>query len=44
VFAAWSEAEVDGRLHPPDSTPYGLREMAYIDPDGNLLRVGSPLP
>ena len=23
---------------------YGLREGAHVDPDGNLLRFGSPLP
>lgn len=43
VYEAWSEAGVDGRLHAPVDTPYGLREMAYVDPDGNLLRIGSPL-
>jgi hypothetical protein len=24
-------------------TPYGLREFAFRDPEGTLLRVGSPL-
>jgi catechol 2,3-dioxygenase-like lactoylglutathione lyase family enzyme len=43
VYAAWSMAEVDGRLHPPQDTPYGLRELTYVDPDGNLIRVGSPM-
>lgn len=32
-----------GRLVEPEDTEYGLREGAYIDPDGNLLRFGSPL-
>lgn len=32
-----------GRLTAAEDTPYGLREFAHIDPDGNLLRVGSPL-
>jgi catechol 2,3-dioxygenase-like lactoylglutathione lyase family enzyme len=32
------------RLHgPPSETDYGLREFALVDPDGNLLRMGSPL-
>lgn len=31
------------RIHPPADTSYGLRELALIDPDGNLLRVASPL-
>jgi uncharacterized glyoxalase superfamily protein PhnB len=43
VHAAWSAAKVEGRLTPPRDTPYGLREMGYVDPDGNLLRIGSPL-
>jgi hypothetical protein len=32
-----------GRLIRPQDTPYGLREFAYIDPDGTLHRIGSPL-
>ncbi len=31
------------RLHgAPEETDYGLREFALVDPDGNLLRIGSP--
>jgi len=44
LFDQWSAAGVKGRLHPPEETEYGLREFAHVDPDGNLLRVGSPLP
>jgi catechol 2,3-dioxygenase-like lactoylglutathione lyase family enzyme len=44
VHAAWSEAGVEGRLHPVEDTDYGLREAAYVDPDGNLVRFGSWLP
>ena len=44
VYALWSVAPVAGRLYPPADQPYGLREFAYIDPDGNLMRVGSHLP
>jgi catechol 2,3-dioxygenase-like lactoylglutathione lyase family enzyme len=30
------------RLHgAPSDTDYGLREFALVDPDGNLLRIGS---
>ncbi len=49
---AWAAAAADAgvpdartgfpRLHPPGPTPYGLREMALLDPDGNLLRIASP--
>jgi hypothetical protein len=41
--AAWLAAGVGGRITPAEDTPYGLREFAHIDPDGNLLRVGSEL-
>ena len=30
------------RLVAPVDTDYGLREMALVDPSGNLLRIGSP--
>lgn len=43
VHAAWHAAGVDGRLVAPRDTPWGLREFAYVDPDGTLHRVGSPL-
>lgn len=43
LHAEWRAAEVGGRLHPPVATDYGLHEGAYVDPDGNLLRFGSPL-
>ena len=40
-----SAPEVDGvRLVPPTDTDYGMRELAVVDPSGNLLRVGSPTP
>ena len=40
----WKGAGVDGRFHAPSDTSYGLREGAYVDPDGNLIRYGSFLP
>jgi catechol 2,3-dioxygenase-like lactoylglutathione lyase family enzyme len=43
VHAEWARAGVDGRLTDPADTEYGLREFAYVDPDGTLLRVGSQL-
>ncbi|MEV0644689.1 VOC family protein [Phytomonospora sp. NPDC050363] len=39
----WSRSGASGRFVPPVDTDYGLREGAHIDPDGNLLRYGSPL-
>ena len=41
VFERWKDA-VEGRFHGPEDTDYGLREFGYVDPDGNLFRVGSP--
>jgi catechol 2,3-dioxygenase-like lactoylglutathione lyase family enzyme len=32
------------RTLPPEPKPWGLREGALWDPDGNLLRFGTPLP
>lgn len=43
LFASWQDAGIEGRLIAPSDTPYGLREFAYIDPDGNLLRVGAAI-
>ncbi len=35
-------AAVEGRLEAPSKTDYGLDEGAHVDPDGNLIRFGSP--
>jgi len=43
LFDEWRRANVPGRLVPPEDTPYRLREFAHVDPDGNLLRIGSEL-
>jgi catechol 2,3-dioxygenase-like lactoylglutathione lyase family enzyme len=48
LHEAWSssvdpDAATGSRVVPPTETDYGLLEFAVIDPDGNLLRVGSPL-
>lgn len=32
------------RLIPAEDKPWGMREMAIIDIDGNLLRLGHPTP
>lgn len=41
----WSAVPVGpgGRHVNPVDTEYGLREGAHIDPQGNLIRFGSPL-
>lgn len=42
-YASFEEAAV-GTLHPIDQKPWGLREFALIDLDGNLIRVGGAAP
>lgn len=42
LYSEWAAAGVDGRLDAPTSTDYGLDEGAHVDPDGNLIRFGSP--
>jgi DNA-binding MarR family transcriptional regulator/catechol 2,3-dioxygenase-like lactoylglutathione lyase family enzyme len=38
----WTRPGIAGRTLPVGPTPYHLREGAHIDPDGNLIRFGSP--
>jgi uncharacterized glyoxalase superfamily protein PhnB len=42
LVADWRKAgvEVDG----PEDQDYGLREGSHVDPDGNRIRFGSPIP
>ena len=40
LFREWSAAGVEGCLKPPADREWGMREMSYVDPDGNLLRIG----
>ena len=37
----WRETGADVRS--PEDTPWGQREGVMIDPDGNIIRFGSPL-
>nr|WP_209305669.1 VOC family protein [Mycobacterium sp. PS03-16] len=41
LYAEWTALDVAGRFSRPEDTPYGLREFAYVDPDGTLHRIGS---
>ena len=43
LHAEWSESGAGGRFNAPYDTEYGLREGAHVDPEGNLIRYGSPL-
>jgi catechol 2,3-dioxygenase-like lactoylglutathione lyase family enzyme len=45
--AAFAEADLPAagvpRLSPVEDKPWGMREFALVDPNGHLLRVGTPL-
>jgi hypothetical protein len=43
LYAEWTESGAEGRFDEPYDTEYGLREGVHIDPEGNLIRYGSPL-
>lgn len=40
LYRQWSAAVEDGALRRPEDKNWGMREMSYSDPDGNLLRIG----
>jgi uncharacterized protein len=44
LYAQWAAADVAGELVAPFDTDYGLREGSHTDPDGNVVRFGSPIP
>jgi uncharacterized glyoxalase superfamily protein PhnB len=41
LYAEWQSAKVDGELRPVEATSYGMREGAFVDPDGNAMCFGS---
>lgn len=43
LYREWSASGVSGWFTDPHDTPYGLREFAFVDPDGTQHRVGSRL-
>jgi catechol 2,3-dioxygenase-like lactoylglutathione lyase family enzyme len=42
LFEEWSRPDIMGHTHAVEPTSYGLREGSHVDPDGNLIRFGSP--
>jgi DNA-binding MarR family transcriptional regulator/catechol 2,3-dioxygenase-like lactoylglutathione lyase family enzyme len=42
VYAAWSQPGLGGVTRPVEDTSWGMREGSHVDPDGNLIRFGSP--
>jgi DNA-binding MarR family transcriptional regulator len=43
LYAEWTRPGIAGHTHPVRPTPYKLREGSHVDPDGNLIRFGSPV-
>jgi DNA-binding MarR family transcriptional regulator len=43
LYEEWSQPGIGGHTHPAVPTDYQLREGSHTDPDGNLIRFGSPL-
>ncbi|HWE57136.1 MAG TPA: MarR family transcriptional regulator [Acidimicrobiales bacterium] len=43
LYAEWSRPGIGGTTRPPGPTDYRLKEGSHTDPDGNLIRYGSPL-
>ncbi len=43
LYEEWSRPGIGGRTRPVGPTPYKLREGSHTDPDGNLIRFGSPM-
>jgi len=44
LYDEWARPGVGGLTRRVGDTPYKLREGAHVDPDGNLIRFGSPVP
>jgi DNA-binding MarR family transcriptional regulator/catechol 2,3-dioxygenase-like lactoylglutathione lyase family enzyme len=44
LYEEWTQPGIGGRTSPVGPTGYGLREGSHTDPDGNLIRFGSPIP
>jgi DNA-binding MarR family transcriptional regulator len=43
LYTEWSRPGIAGHTHPAGPTPYRMREGSHVDPDGNLIRFGSPI-
>jgi DNA-binding MarR family transcriptional regulator len=43
LYEEWSKPGIAGHTHRAEPTPYGMREGSHTDPDGNVVRFGSPI-
>ena len=44
LYDEWARPGVGGLTRRVGDTAYELREGGHVDPDGNLIRFGSPMP
>ena len=44
LYDEWARPGIGGLTRPVVDTPYKLRQGAHFDPDGNVIRFGSPMP
>ena len=44
LYDEWARPGIGGLTRRVGDTPYELREGSHVDPDGNLIRFGSPMP
>ena len=44
LYHEWARPGTGGLTGRVADTPYKLREGSHVDPDGNLIRFGSPMP
>lgn len=44
LYQEWSRPGIAGHTHPAGPTACKLREGSHVDPDGNVIRFGSPAP
>ncbi|HTZ27900.1 MAG TPA: MarR family transcriptional regulator [Streptosporangiaceae bacterium] len=43
LYEEWSRPGISGHTHPAEPTPWGMLEGSHTDPDGNVIRFGSPI-
>ncbi len=43
VYAAWTAPGIGGETLPPADMPWRMHEGVHTDPDGNVIRFGSPI-
>jgi len=44
LYDEWTRPGVGGLTRRVGDTPYKLRQGSHVDPDGNVIRFGSPMP